>query len=342
MKVATVFSGIGAFEMALQKLKIKHEIIFACDNGERYIDSCITNCKEIDDAYKNHKKENHVQKMYQLNYGSNFPFFQDVRCIKGYRYHKKVDILVGGSPCQSFSVIGHRAGLNDTRGTLFYEYARLVKEIQPKIFIFENVTGMLSHDKGNTWKIIHEVFEDLGYHWKFRTLNAMHYGIPQNRKRLFVIGFKSIEEFETFEFPKEFDLKLSLNDFLERKYDKKYFLPEKGFKFVTNPKYKGRAHVNHNISMCQKANQQFNWNGDFIFIQESEIKSDNVEIYIDEFNGVKGAIRKLTPRECFNLMGYPRNFKIVENIPDKYLYRQSGNSIVVNVFEELLKVLIHD
>lgn len=339
MKVATVFSGIGAFEMALQKQNIQHEIVFACDNGERYIDNDILECEDIENAYATHSQKNYVQQMYQLNYGNDFPFYQDIRCIDGTKYANEIDIFVGGSPCQSFSVIGHRAGLNDTRGTLFYEYARLVKEIKPKIFIFENVTGMLSHDKGNTWKIIHEVFEDLGYSWKYKILNSMDYGVPQNRKRLFVIGFKSENKFNKFEFPIPFDLRKNMTDFLESSYDKKYFLPEKGFKFVTNPKYRGRAHVDKEITMCQKANQQFNWNGDFVFVNKENIPFNVDSLYLDFYNNQEGAIRKLTPRECFNLMGFPDYFKIDNEIPDKYLYRQSGNSIVVNVFEELLKEL---
>ncbi|WAG31588.1 DNA (cytosine-5-)-methyltransferase [Staphylococcus chromogenes] len=116
-------------------------------------------------------------------------FHQDVRFIDGTQYKGNVDLFVGGSPCQSFSMVGKRGGFEDTRSTLFYEYARLIKEIQPKIFIYENVKGVINHDKGNTWTIMQNVFNQLGYTWQFTVLNAKHYGIPQNRERLFVVGF---------------------------------------------------------------------------------------------------------------------------------------------------------
>ena len=354
LKLATVFSGIGAIEQALKKQKIKYEISFACDTGERYIDinpievkNKIENFSDeeknnyIKDLYLKTKKRNYVKESYFANYDIfENRWYDDIRFIDGNKYENKVDLFVGGSPCQSFSIIGKRAGLNDTRGTLFYDYARLVSEIKPKVFIYENVTGMLNHDKGNTWKVIREVFDSLGYKIYFQVLNAKDYGIPQDRKRIFVVGFK--DRNVEFEFPKPFNLDKTSFDFLEKEpVAINHYLGKKGFEFVTNPKYKARARVNSEIIQTQKANQQFNWNGDFVFVPFEKIK-DNKEIlnraFIGEWNGQKGAIRQMTYRECLRLMGFSDDFKIV--VPNVPAYRQSGNSIVVNVLEEIVKEIV--
>ena len=354
IKLATVFSGIGAIEQALLKQKINYEIIFACDTGERYIDIDLDELnktifnysdedknKYVKELYNSTKKRNYVKESYFANYDiSENRWYDDIRFIDGKKYENKVDLLVGGSPCQSFSIIGKRAGLNDTRGTLFYEYARLVNEIKPKVFIYENVTGMLNHDRGNTWKVIREVFDSLGYKIYFKVLNAKDFGIPQDRKRIFVVGFKNRNV--EFEFPKPFDLVKKSFDFLENEpVSVNHYLGKKGFEFVTNPKYKARARVNSEIIQTQKANQQFNWNGDFVFVPYEEIK-DYEDImkraYIGEWNGKKGAIRQMTYRECLRLMGFSDDFKIV--VPNVPAYRQSGNSIVVNVLEEIVKQIM--
>ena len=274
IKVATVFSGIGAFEQSLNKLKIDYEIMFACDNGEREIDTTKDSIVEyarsnklnnnelnsyVKKIYNASKKNNMMKKSYFENYNINENnWYEDIRFIDGNIYKNKIDIFVGGSPCQSFSIIGKRAGLEDARGTLFYEYARLVKEMQPKVFIYENVPGMMTHDNGNTWKVIHEVFESLDYYIKYKVLNSKDFGIPQDRKRLFVIGFKDNVEFS---FPKAITLNTTMFDYLEPVVEARHYLGKNGFEFVTNPKYKNRARVNKDIIQTQKANQQFNWNG---------------------------------------------------------------------------------
>lgn len=356
LNIATVFSGIGAPEFALKKLGIDHNLVFACDNGEieikedfdslNNIVSKFTDSQKseyIKEIYRKTKKHNYVKDSYFANYSiSEDRWYEDIRFLDGSKYKNKVDILVGGSPCQSFSIIGKRAGLEDTRGTLFYDYARLISDIQPKAFIYENVLGMLNHNKGNTWKVIKEVFDSLGYKISYSILNAIDYGIPQIRKRLFVVGIKNNKK--TFNFPKPMTLNKTMFDFLENDVEAKFYLGKKGFEFVTNSKYKNRARVNQDIIMTQKANQQFNWNGDFVFVPFEQIKN-NKEImsraYIGNFNGKMGAIRQLTHKECLRLMGFTDDFKVV--VPNVHAYRQAGNSIVVNVlegiFKELLKVL---
>lgn len=355
IRIGTVFSGIGAPEQALKKIKVDTEIVFACDNGEIELDKTSDEIKGIingmDDEeanktvknlYANTGKHNYVKDSYVANYKiKENDWYEDIRFLDGNKYHGTVDVLVGGSPCQSFSIIGKRAGLEDTRGTLFYDFARLIKETEPKVFIYENVPGMLTHDKGKTWTVIKEVFNSLGYKIYHTLLNSKDYGIPQDRKRLFVVGFK--DENVNFEFPKPIGLETTFFDYLEenRKVDPKHYLGKKGFEFVTAPKYRNRARVNPTIIQTQKANQQFNWNGDFVFVPLEEIQ-DIPEImaraYISKWNGKEGAIRQLTYRECLRLMGFSDSFKVV--VPNVPAYRQAGNSIVVNVLENIFKEIM--
>lgn len=364
IKLATMFSGIGAIEFALKRLKLNYKIIFASDNDKFVKQSYFANYK-IDEA----------------------SWYDDVQKIDGKKYQNKIDLLVGGSPCQSFSMVGKRRGFNDTRGTLFYEFARVIKESKPKVFIYENVKGLLSHDKGETFETIKATFNELGYSYFYKVLNSKDYGIPQHRERIFVIGFKNKNE--KFDFPKAIKLKNSMQDFLEDYTDSKYYLKEKGIKFVTSSKNRQKRYtqINGEIALCQKANQQFNWHGDFIFenqqscdfnefifnveeVEEKYYLSDKIKNYVlstgtKNFKtctktdleiarpllqsmhkmhraGVdnyvthnKGRIRKLTPKECLRLMGFTDDFKQV--VSDTQLYRQAGNSIVVDVLIALLK-----
>lgn len=352
LNLGSVFSGIGAVEQALRKMNIPFYIEFACDNGERELSvskdkiekqTALMNDDEkqsyIKKLYSKTRKENYVKCSYFSNYDiDESRWYDDIRFINGKKYKNKVDLFVGGSPCQSFSIIGKRAGLNDVRGTLFYDYARLVKEIKPKVFIYENVPGMLNHDNGNTWKTIKSVFLSLGYSIFVSILNSKDYGIPQDRKRLFVVGFK---DKVNFSFPNKIPLETKLNDYLENSVDFSYYLGKKGFEFVTNPKYKNRARVNSSIIQTEKANQQFNWNGDFVFEPFNKVRS-NQEIlsraFVGKWHGENGVIRQLTHRECLRLMGFPDDYKIV--VPNVQAYRQSGNSIVVDVLFYLIESII--
>ena len=367
IRVGTLFSGIGAIEHALERLKLNKQIVFACDNDPA------------------------VKKSYFENYNISDKHWHDDICeLNAKKYKYKIDLLVGGSPCQSFSMVGKRGGLEDTRGTLFYEFARIIDESKPKIFIFENVKGLLSHDEGNTWQIIKNVFNDLGYYFQEpEILNSKHFGVPQNRNRIFVVGFRKRSWKDNFEYPRRIELESTMQDYLEDYVDSDFYLKEKGVKFVTSLKnqIKSYTQVNGDVALCQKANQQFNWHGDFVFEQASkklkydeqvfEINnveskyylSEKVEKYVlsdgtksfktipktdleiarpllqsmhkmhragvDNYVTHKGKIRKLTPRECLRLMGFRDSFKIV--VSDTQAYRQAGNSIVVDVLIALLK-----
>lgn len=241
VRLGSVFSGIGAIEHAFQRLKLKCEIVFAGDIDEA--------CKKSYFANYDIKEEN---------------WFSDVREFDAQKYKGQVDFLVGGAPCQAFSMVGKRLGVEDARGTLFYEFARIIKETEPKVFLFENVKGLLNHDEGRTWHVIHDIFEELGYDVHFRVLNSKDYGIPQNRERLYCVGFKKKTDFL---FPAPIKLEYRMYDFLEDFVDTKYFLREKGVKFVTSHKNKEKCYtqVNGEIALCQKRNQQFNWHGDFVY-----------------------------------------------------------------------------
>ena len=353
VRIATVFSGIGAAEQALKQLGIEHEIVFACDNGERYLPDNIDIEKEIEERKKRNSrvsvekivrelyeqtgKPNNVKKSYISNYQIDEKrWFEDIRFVNGKKFKNKVDIIVGGSPCQSFSTYGFRRGLEDTRGTLFYDYARLIKEIQPKVFIFENVTGLLNHDNGRTWNIIRSTFESLNYKIKMQILDAKDYNIPQLRKRVFVVGINNKIHCEDFEFPETLPLQHASSEYLEQNVPNKYYLGEKGFRFVTTVERNGRrARVNQDIIGCQTANQQFNWVGDFRVEKPQKRHYSDPRIYVGEYNGEPAVARQMTPRELLRLMGFSDDFNIV--VEDKVIWRQTGNSIAVPVMKEILK-----
>lgn len=237
--------------------------------------------KYVDNLYKGKEKSNFVKQSYFANYNiedSNFHW--NVSFIDGYQYRNKVDLFVGGSPCQSFSMVGKQRGLGDTRGTLFYEYARLVKEIQPKVFIYENVKAVLNNDSGNTWNTMSQVFDELGYNWKLMVLNSKDFGVAQNRERIFVVGFRNdiILERE-FEEPMKKTLEKNMKDYLLDNVSGKYYLNKKGVAFVTDNKnlQKKWTQIDGEIQLCQKKNQQFNWHGDFVFEEENKDKEKTIQ-----------------------------------------------------------------
>lgn len=343
MKIGSLFTGIGAFEQAFKQLGIEYQSIFSCDNGEVYLDADTEKLineykgnnldKYVRNIYQSQSKKNFVKETFDKNHKTN-NWYYDVRFLDGNKYKNKIDLLVGGSPCQSFSHIGKRKGIEDARGTLFFDYIRILKDANPRFFIYENVLGIKSIDKGETFKRMIQMFKDLKYDIKVLVLDAKNFNLPQSRRRVFVVGRRDGKGFGDI---KEKKLTSSVMDYLQRhdSIDEKYFLTKKGFEFVTNTKYKNRARVNMPIMMCQKANQQFNWNGDFIFIKTNKFKNHN-RIFYGEFNGQKGSIRKMTPKEVIKLMGF-KDFKIPTNVPDVQIYRQSGNSIAVPVLESIYK-----
>lgn len=237
--------------------------------------------KYVDKLYHSKESQNKVKISYMANYNINDEDYHwNVSFLDGRQYKGKVDLLVGGSPCQSFSLVGKQRGLEDTRGTLFYEYARLVSEIRPKVFIYENVKALLSNDDGKTWETASKIFTELDYTWKKEVLNARDFGIPQNRERVFVVGFRNDLVLEQeFKFPQPLKLEKKMQDFLLDKVSGRYYLPKKGVDFVTSEKNltKRYTQIDGEVQLCQKKNQQFNWHGDFVFEEENTDKEKTME-----------------------------------------------------------------
>ena len=236
--------------------------------------------KFVDSLYDGLEKRNKVKASYTANYDiDKDDFHWNIAFLDGKQYAGKVDLFVGGSPCQSFSFVGKQRGLDDTRGTLFYEYARLIDEIRPKVFIYENVRAVTSHDGGKTWKKMQQVFSELDYSFSWKVLNARDYGIPQNRERLFVVGFRNDLNLDVeFSFPKAIELEKKMQDFLLDNAPGGYFLPEKGVDFVTSEKNLSKkfTQIDGEVQLCQKKNQQFNWHGDFVFQSEEDAEKNHI------------------------------------------------------------------
>lgn len=346
IRLATSFSGIGAIEYALKRLGVNTKIVFAGDINR--------NCKTT----------------YFANYDiQENQWHTDIHDFNAKPYKGKVDLFVGGAPCQAFSVVGDQRGFEDTRGTLFREFARVVKECKPKVFIFENVQGLFNHDNGRTWEIVRKTFEDYcGYDVHYQLLNARDYGVPQTRERLYCIGFRKKT---AFKYPAPIELKYRMYDFLEDYRDTKFYEDASSTKYLSND-------PEHCLRLKEGVDEErFN---DFIFrISEVDDKyylSEKVAKYVlaggtktfktstktdleiarpllqsmhkmhragvDNYvtyrkdKGING-IRKLTPRECLRLMGFRDDFKIV--VANTSAYMQAGNSIVVDVFMAILKQL---
>lgn len=304
----------------------------------------------VDNLYKGNENRNKVKTSYMANYKCDDEHFHwDVTFVDGHEYRNQVDLFVGGSPCQSFSSLGKKRGLSDTRGTLFYEYARLVDEIQPKVFIYENVRAVLTNDCGRTWEKMKEVFEDLGYNIYFTNddkpsvLNALDYGIPQSRNRIFVVGFRSDIKLEKeFEFPKTIPLEHKMEDFLLDNTPEGCFLPKKNLIFIENDE---KITIDEKYFLSERIKKTIMSAGPNDMYGEPEI---NREIALpllssmhkmhragtDNYVTTDGRIRRLTPRECLRLMGFSDEWKMV--VADTPMYQQAGNSIVVDVLINIL------
>lgn len=241
------------------------------------------------------------------------------------------DIFVGGFPCQAFSIAGKQMGFQDERGNLFFSIIRILKEKQPSCFLLENVKNLVTHDKKQTFRRIKKELRNAGYFFKWKILNACKYGnIPQNRERIFIVGFNNKENAIKFKFPKEIKLTNKITDYLEDAANKYYYkqtdkiypiLEENVLSHVnTNQVYQFRRHyVRENKSgLCPTLTANMGGGG------------HNVPIILDD----KG-IRKLTPKECFNLQGFPRNFLLEGS--DTQLYKQAGNSVCVPVIYRIAK-----
>jgi len=307
-----LFAGVGGIRLGFEKAGF--ETVFANDFDK--------SCKET----------------YDLNFSD--PKL-DTRNIWDIPISKLPDfnVLLGGFPCQAFSIAGYRQGFRDAkgRGNLFFRIAEILEKRKPEAFLLENVKNLKGHDKGKTFRVIKETLEDkLNYHIKSEVLNTMNYtNLPQNRERIFIVGFKDKKKTDNFTFPNEIPLTKSFREFVAEEAEDKYYYNDK-------PLYE---RIKNDINSEETVYQ---WRRKYVRTNKKGVVptltanmgtgGHNVPI----IKNSKG-IRKLTPKECFLLQGFPKHFKL-PNLVDSKLYHQAGNSVTVpmleRIAENMAKVLI--
>ncbi|MCA9458945.1 MAG: DNA cytosine methyltransferase [Nanoarchaeota archaeon] len=242
------------------------------------------------------------------------------------------DVLVGGFPCQAFSIAGYQKGFKDEkgRGNLFFRLAEIIEERKPQAFLLENVKNLKTHDKGKTFRIIMETLKKLGYHVKSEVLNSMLHGnIPQNRERIFIVGFLDKEKADLFSFPNEIPLTISFRDFMAEKADKKYYYNDKPL----YEKIKNDINSEQTVYQWRRRYVRANKKGVCPTLTANMGRGGHNVPIIKNTIGV----RKMTPKECFLLQGFPESFKLPDTLPDCHLYHQAGNSVTVTVIERIAK-----
>ncbi|MEE1124344.1 MAG: DNA cytosine methyltransferase [Acutalibacteraceae bacterium] len=277
---------------------------------------------------------NEIDKYPAKTYEHNFGKLVDCRDINNVHVSQipDFDVMLAGFPCQAFSVAGYRKGFDDEkgRGTLFFELVRIIKEKQPSIIFLENVKNLVGHDNGNTFSTILEELEKENYKVKFSVLNAMEYGnIPQNRERIYIVAFKNEEVYRRFDFPKPIKLTTKLSDIIdfESKVDEKYY--------YTEGKYKGNIYELL-VEAMDDENAIYQWRRKYVRKNKSGVVPTLTANQGEGGHNVcliktKYGIRKMTPHECFNTQGFPKNFKLPKGMSDARLYKQAGNSVCVSV-----------
>jgi DNA (cytosine-5)-methyltransferase 1 len=285
----------------------------------------------------------HAKRTYEYNFGE-VPFDNIMNIDE-----KEVpdhDILLAGFPCQAFSIAGRRAGFEDTRGILFFEVARIIKEKKPKVVILENVKGLISHNKGKTFKtIVKTLRKELGYYVpEPQVLNAKNYGLAQNRERVFIVGFHESTGIKDFEYPKPSNEKVSFSDVKEEEVvPSKYYLSTSYLK---------------SLKEHRKRHEEKGNGFGYEIIQDDDIANAVVvggmgrernlvlDYRITDFTpttNIKGqvnreGIRKMTPREWARLQGFPDRFQIA--VSDAQAYKQFGNSVAVNAVQAVGQAVI--
>jgi DNA (cytosine-5)-methyltransferase 1 len=239
------------------------------------------------------------------------------------------DVLLGGFPCQAFSIAGYRKGFQDEkgRGDLFFYIAKILEKRKPKMFLLENVKNLVGHDGGRTFQIIMQTLKDLGYSVTYKVLNTFEYGnLPQNRERTYIVGFLNPDDLARFEYPERIKLGVSVRDLLEKDVEEKYY-------------YNGKPLYERIVNDVVSENTVYQWRRQYVRDNKKGIcptltanmgmGGHNVPIIKD-----KNGIRKLTPRECFSIQGFPSTYKLPK-IADSRLYKQAGNSVSVNVIQRI-------
>lgn len=303
-----LFAGIGGFRLALQSLGGK--CVFTSELDEK------------------------AQLTYKANFG-DAPFGDITKEITKQYIPNQFDVLCAGFPCQAFSIAGRRGGFDDTRGTLFFEVAEIIRRKRPKAIFLENVKGLTNHGQGKTLATILNVLRnDLGYYVpEPKVLNAKHFGVPQNRERIFIVGFRSDLGVEEFTYPKPSSKNVTFSDVKETSVvSAKYYLSNQYLNTLIKHKQrhedKGNGFGYEIISDDGIANSLVCGG----MGRERNLVIDNRLIDYTPVTNIKGeinrqGIRKMTPREWARLQGYPDNFVIP--VADASAYKQFGNSVAV-------------
>ncbi len=318
-KFIDLFAGIGGFRLAFQNLKGK----------------CVFTSEW--DKYS--------KKTYQANFGE-IPFGDITKPLTKSYIPDDFDVLCAGFPCQAFSIAGKRGGFEDTRGTLFFDVAEIIKKKQPKAFFLENVKGLRSHDKGKTLSTILNVLRnDLGYFVpEPQVINAKDYGVPQNRERIFIVGFRKDLNINDFKYPKARNKATILKDILEEKeVSVKYYLSKRYLKTLIEHKARHESKGNGfgyeiipdtgtaNAVVCGGMGRERN------LVYDNRLTNFKPVTNISGKVNRKG-IRKMTPREWARLQGFPDKFKIV--VSDAQAYKQFGNSVAIPAIQATAKKII--
>lgn len=268
---------------------------------------------------------------YQLNFGE-YPLC-DITKVK-LKDIPQFDILCAGFPCQPFSIAGKRLGFEDTRGTMFFEVARILKNKKPKAFLLENVKGITNHDNGKTLKTIENVLAKLGYRFEWKVINAKDFGIPQNRERWYCVGFKkNLYPKNGFNWPEKLDKEIKLKDIIKKSNGNDYqvsnicinniqkAIKEKNIEICdTTLAYEIRA------SRCQFSNGLVSP----CLTAKMGTGGNNVPVVVCQN-------RKLTEKECLGIMGFPKNYKINKGYQT---YKQIGNSVVVPIIDAIANKMV--
>lgn len=277
---------------------------------------------------------NEFDKNAQETIAINFPNVKldrrDIHDVKAEEV-PSTDVIVGGFPCQAFSIAGYRKGFDDERGNLFFELLRVITHHNPKAIFIENVKNMVTHGEGNTFKVIREALTLNGYYIKWKVMNGKDYGnIPQNRERIYIVGFLDKNAFDNFEFPEEVELTNGLDTVIDfkSKVEDRYYYKEGVQNFYDKLE-----------ETIKSQNSVYQWRRQYVRENKSGVVptltanmgtgGHNVPLILSDHG-----IRKLTPRETFNVQGFPKDFKLPE-ISNGQLYKQAGNSVVVPVIKRI-------
>ncbi|MDT9524592.1 DNA cytosine methyltransferase [Streptococcus mutans] len=306
--IAAFFSGVGGIELGFEQTN-EFRVVFA---------------NEFD---------KYARVTYTLN-NSNTPLdSRDIHAVPADEIGDNIDVIVGGFPCQAFSIAGYRKGFEDDRGDLFFELLRMIEKCKPKAIFIENVKNMVGHDHGNTFKVIREALTENNYFIKWKVLNGKDFGnIPQNRERIYIVGFDNKDAYDAFEFPNEIKLTKGLREVInfDAKVDEVYYYHQGKQKFYNELK----ASIVSQDTVYQWRRQYVRENKNGVvptLTANMGTGGHNVPLILTD----DGKIRKLTPKETFNAQGYPKDFKIPSELSNGQLYKQAGNSVVVPVIKRI-------